>query len=307
MNSEPSQCKEAVRQLIIDAGAVAAGFANVEPVPENQQDIYKHWVNSGHHAGMEYMERYQEVRDNPEELLPGAKTIIVSAFPYVNKQSLRHPLFADYALGKDYHTVLRKALEPVCNHIKTIVANSETRICIDTAPLRERFWASRAGVGYIGLNNQLIVPGAGSAVFIASILWTHSLEPDQSLENKKCLECGKCVKACPTGALNNEGGIDARRCLSYLTIEHRGSFPEDICLNGRIYGCDVCRNACPLDILTDKPILPDFTPDDALMALTADDIENMTQEQFSLIFSKSAVKRAKLEGLKRNVASKGRG
>lgn len=290
----------AIKEMCLRAGAVAAGIAAVGPVDDNAAEVYRRWIESGGNGGMLYLEKYTDIRRNPELLLPGAKTVICCAFAYTSPEFPRSALFADYALGDDYHEVLREALAPVANAL-----DGETRICIDTAPLRERYWAVRAGVGFIGVNNQLIVPGVGSGVFLAEILWTGTTEADKPLETD-CLHCGACVKACPGSALDGEGSMDARKCLSYLTIEHRGAFPEPSQrLAGRIYGCDICRDVCPL-ARSRGPVyvLPALRPRSEILALTLADVKGMSQEKFSSTFRRSAVKRAKLAGLLRNAVAK---
>lgn len=285
-----------------EAGACAVGFACVEPVDSSHAGQFRRWIDRGCNAGMNYLEKYSDVRDNPALLLDGARSILCLAFPYADGTTPHHPLFADYALGRDYHEVLRKHLAPVAAIMEAAVPESRTRICIDTAPIRERYWAAKAGLGIIGLNNQLIVPGIGSAVFLAEILWTADAEPAESRLGQSCLRCGKCIKACPAGAIDGRGPLDARKCLSYLTIEHRGDLPEGISLAGRrIYGCDICRSVCPYNSeALHLPVLDEFKPSDALMSLSLQDIADMEQPQFSALFSHSAVKRAKLAGLKRN-------
>lgn len=290
----------AIKEMCLRAGAVAAGIAAVGPVDDNAAEVYRRWIESGGNGGMLYLEKYTDIRRNPELLLPGAKTVICCAFAYTSPEFPRSALFADYALGDDYHEVLREALAPVANAL-----DGETRICIDTAPLRERYWAVRAGVGFIGVNNQLIVPGVGSGVFLAEILWTGTTEADKPLETD-CLHCGACVKACPGSALDGEGSMDARKCLSYLTIEHRGAFPEPSQrLSGRIYGCDICRDVCPL-ARSRGPVyvLPALRPRSEILALNLADVKGMSQEKFSSTFRRSAVKRAKLAGLLRNAVAK---
>lgn len=296
----PQAIRDLVRQRCVDAGACAVGFAACGPVDDAGRTLYRRWIADGRHASMEYMERYCEVRDNPALLLEGAATIVSCAFAYTSPDTPRHPLFADYALGRDYHTVLRKALGPVVETMQAIVTDSSTRICVDTARIRERYWAQKAGVGFVGLNNQLIVPGVGSAVFLAEILWTEPLPPDVPLD-RCCTRCGACVRACPGHALDGKGGLDARGCLSYLTIEHRGELPEGTRLPARIYGCDICRDVCPM-ARPSAPVrvLPDFAPSSSLMALDAEAILSLDAPAFSALFSKSAVRRVKLEGLRRN-------
>jgi len=247
---------------------------------------------------MEYMERYREVRNDPRQLLEGAKSILCCAFPYAQADDRRSPLICDYAVGDDYHEVLRKRLSAVAGLMEQSEPGSKTRICIDTAPIRERYWAARAGIGFIGLNNQLIVPGIGSKVFLAEILWSAEADYGEA-QTGDCGRCGACVKACPGQALDGSGGIDCNRCLSYLTIEHRGELPDDLCLPGRIYGCDICQDVCPHNRHTAKA-LPEFECRDSIMTLDLARISAITQPEFSAIFTHSAVKRAKLAGLKRN-------
>ncbi len=253
---------------------------------------------------MDYLDRYHDVRRDPRLLLEGARTMVCCAFAYTRAGMARNTYFADYALGEDYHRVLRRRLKPVAAAMEAAVAGSATRICVDTAPLRERYWAQRAGIGFVGLNNQLIVPGIGSAVFLAEVLWTASVKPDEPCTTR-CAECGACMRACPGKALDGLGGMDARRCLSYLTIEHRGDFDPSLRLSGRIYGCDICRDVCPLGRGEDTPdVLPEFEPSPSLMRLSAGDIASMDEDTFGTLFARSAIKRTRLEGLLRNVRAK---
>lgn len=159
----------------------------------------------------------------------------------------------------------------------------------------------QAGLGFIGLNNLLIVPGAGSKVFLAEIFWTVGVEPSAPCSRTACEGCGACVRACPGGALDGYGGLDARRCLSYLTIEHRGELPAELDLrHRRIYGCDVCQDACPHNKLPNAGTIEEFMPSERLMELGLDDVATMTPSAFRSLFRSSAVRRARLEGLRRN-------
>ena len=215
---------------------------------------------------------------------------------------MRHPLFADYALGLDYHEVIRRRLSAAAAEI-TARLGGETRICVDTAPIRERYWAAASGLGFIGLNGQLIVDGIGPKVFLAEILWTVAVTPDRPTGRQSCGGCGACVRACPGKALDGRCGVDARRCLSYLTIEYRGELPDDLRLDGRIYGCDVCQDVCPHNRRDAATTIDEFRPSAELQALTADDILKMEPQDFSRVFSHSAIKRTKLTGLQRNALS----
>jgi len=299
MNSIVSRC-DAIISTAKQAGACAAGFAVAGPLDASETEIFERWIASGRHAGMGYMEKYAELRVDPCTLLEGARSVLCVAFPYGPVRH-RHPLFSDYALGEDYHTVLRALLEPVAAVMEATVPGSATRICIDTAPIRERVWAVRAGLGFIGLNNLLIVPGVGSKVFLSEILWTADAVPSEPIKQKMCEGCGACVAACPGRALDGCGGLDARRCLSYLTIEHRGELPEGLSLAGRrIYGCDVCQDVCPHNSNVANTIIPAFGPSEELEALTLGDVAVISDDDFRRIFRRSVVRRAKASGLRRN-------
>lgn len=292
-------------QLLAEAGATAHGVATVTDVSAEARQRYGAWLAAGRHAGMTYAERYGDVRDNPALLLPGARSLVSVAFSYATRRSqcAGAPRFSRYALGQDYHTVLRRRLQCVADAMQEQYGG-DWRVCTDTAPLRERYWAQQAGVGFIGINNQLIVPGHGSRCFLAEIITTLSLPADEPCA-LTCDGCMRCVAACPGNALCTAGeAVDARRCLSYLTIEHRGELPADANLGRRIYGCDVCQDVCPHNACaTEVAALPEFEPSEELLRLHDADIAAMTPEDFSRIFRGSAVKRCKYVGLMRNFAS----
>ncbi|MDE6144848.1 MAG: DUF1730 domain-containing protein, partial [Muribaculaceae bacterium] len=228
----------------------------------------------------------------------GARSMILVAFPYRTEGELPLPI-ALYARGRDYHEVVREQLRVLAAQIP-----GETRVCVDTAPLRERYWAVRAGLGRIGRNNQLFVPGYGSYCFIGTILTTAELPEHRPFDfgpNDLCGDCECCVRACPGGCILPSGeGIDARKCISYLTIEHRGEFEAGTRLPA-LYGCDVCQRVCPLNRDVAVSPIEEFKPTDRLMELTADDVATMTPEEFSAVFRHSAIKRTKLAGLQRNL------
>lgn len=290
--------REAVREAALAAGAFRCGFAAVGPVDPEAVERYRRWLSEGRHGEMAYLEKYDDVRCDPSLLLEGSRTLISCAFNYT--PAVHHPHIADYALGRDYHEVVRELLSDFAAWLRGRYGG-ETRVCVDTAPLRERYWAVKAGVGYLGLNNYLIVPGAGASFFLGEVLWTGEVEPDEPCR-LHCRGCGACVRACPAGALAADGYVDARRCLSYLTIEHRGDLPSGTPLGEHLYGCDVCRLVCPE--CTGAPVtdIGDFRPSSALMALDRERIANLTQDDFSALFRHSAIRRAKLAGLRRNAA-----
>lgn len=301
MTYSPSRWTDSqLGELLRSCGVSRYGIVRIEAVEPEACAAYRLWIDEGANADMEYLERYSNVRANPGLLLPGARSMICCAFPYWHPQSANAQGIASYALGTDYHETVRRRLTEVAAALAAETP-CECRVCVDTAPLRERYWAQRAGLGTIGRSGHLIIPGAGSYFFLGEILTTLEL-PVTAAEthHSACDGCGRCVRACPTGALRGDGTVDARRCLSYLTIEHRGEFPDGTDLHGCLYGCDICGRVCPCNADPEPTALPEFTPRPEVLALDAAGAAVLTQERFSAIFTHSAVKRAKLAGLRRN-------
>lgn len=293
--------------MVTEAGAAAVGVARLEAVDPSAEELYRQWIAQGKHGGMAYLEKYQEVRHDPRLLLDGAQSLIVAAFSYFTPDLYRHDnpeeehrlRWARYALGRDYHEEVRERLTAVAAAI-TASTGGQCRVTVDTAPLRERYWAVRAGVGFIGINNQLIVPGAGSWCVLGEIVTTLQLDADEP-SHDRCSGCMKCVRFCPGKALDGKGGIDARRCMSYLTVENREEhWSGDTMPGERIYGCDICQEVCPHNSEATATRINAFRPRSEILKLTREDILSMGQEEFSRIFSHSAIKRAKLKGLQRN-------
>ncbi|MDE7452359.1 MAG: tRNA epoxyqueuosine(34) reductase QueG [Paramuribaculum sp.] len=314
MNSSRYQCNRSTLESVLQSphvGAYSFGVAEVAPVDSFDSDLYNLWIGAGLHDSLEYMEKYSEVRADPSLLLGGAKSIIVCAFPYTRPSEVRwHPdalRIASYALGDDYHDVVKRRLNLAVDKMRE-QWGGEYRVCVDTAPLHERYWAVKSGLGYIGLNGLLMIPGAGSCFFLGTILTTLKMTPDKSC-TLNCGNCRRCIACCPSNAIidapedtvKGRTLIDARKCLSCLTIERRGELPANLTLGNRLYGCDTCQSVCPHNRLTEAPEpLPEFQPRPELLSLTKEKVEQMTHEEYCRIFKGSAIKRAKLEGLKRN-------
>lgn len=301
MNSSPSKCTD-LSEILSEAGVVRFGIADISPVAKEASDAYARWIASGRNASMDYLQRYPELRDNPALLLENARSIISCAIPYPAPRDLppMAATIAAYAVGTDYHEIVRTQLETVATHIRATLGG-QTRVCVDTAPLRERYWATQAGLGFIGRNNHLIIPGLGSCFFLGEILTTAHLPASPRPEPRSCGNCRRCIEACPTRALSDNTAVDARRCLSYLTIEHRGDFPPDTDLHGHLYGCDICAAVCPHNLTAPAiSVLPELRPRPALSSLTVEEAADMDQQTFSTLFTHSAIKRTKLAGLRRN-------
>lgn len=294
-----------IKSLLSETGAISAGIIPVDKVDASSVAQYDRWITDGKHGGLHYMERYNDVRANPRLLLEGAKSIIIGAFPYYHRDKpdeQKHYRIARYARGRDYHEVVRDRLNIVANKL-TERYGGTFRICIDTAPLRERYWAQKAGIGFVGKNNCLIVPGYGSYVFIGTIISTLDFDKyDTPLESKFCSNCKKCVDACPGGALSLNGeAVDARKCLSALTLEHRGKFRYPISTSGRIAGCDICQEVCPYNFTVLDIGLPEFAHLSPLCFMSDEEIENLSEQEIKKLTKKSALSRIKSEDFVRNI------
>ena len=299
----------AIRTEALRLGFSACGFAKAEPVSEEMARVLDRWTDKGYHADMQYMERNRHLRLDPTQLVPGCRTLIVVALNYYPKQLLPTEGYqiAYYAYGKDYHRVMKDKLYQLLSYIKTLMPHVGGRAFCDTAPLLERYWAMKAGLGFIGLNRQLIIPGKGSYFFLGVLAVdaeVEGLSDSSTIEGISCGSCKRCLMACPTGALTLDG-IDCRRCLSYLTIEHRGPIPDAIAqkLGHRIYGCDTCQKVCPHNKNAQSTEETAFDMPSEVANLTAQDWRELTPERYKALFKHSAIERAGYEGLMRNITS----
>lgn len=291
--------KDEARQLGFDA----CGFAAAEPVDDDAVQRYSQWIARGEHSCMTWAERYADIRRDPQLLLPGAKSVICLAMNYFPNRirPADAPQFAYYAYGRDYHEVLRDRSRKLAQFIQE-QTGCLSRVCVDSAPMRERYWAQKSGIGFVGLNNMIILPGKGSFFVLCEVITELELTPDAPC-TLTCGECYACEQHCPGQALH-DGVVDTRKCLSCQTIENRDErLPEWIGqrIGNHVYGCDECQLCCPHNRHATPTSIPEFQPTDEFLALDAQSILDMTQEQFSRIFSHSAVKRVKLAGLQRNM------
>lgn len=301
MSSSPYRCDQALDDLLRLSGACAWGVAPAGRISDAEAQAYHAWLLQGNAAGMDYLARNESLRIDTGNLLAGARSIIVTAFAYGNPEGLVPKLnIASYALGADYHHVLKAHLQPVVELLQQ--RGSDARVCVDSAPMAERYWAVRAGIGRIGSNCMLYVPGVGCRVVLASVVTTAVLpcsEAPQSFFRAGCSNCRRCIDACPTGALRGDGTLDARRCINYLTIEHRGDLPEGTDLHGSVFGCDRCTDACPAP----RGVTPvdELLPDSRTLQLDAAALESMSSSAFNRRFRFSPLARAGLKSLLRNL------
>ncbi len=236
----------AVKTLAIEAGFDRVGIAPAGPVPRGE--LFRRWLAGGCHASMAYMARNVEQRLRPDRFLPGARSVICLAVRYASTAPppAAGGVVARYARGRDYHRLLKRRCRELMDAVRRLAPDFQGRAAADSAPVAERSLAAAAGLGWIGRNGCLVVPGLGSYVLLAEIVCNLPLRVDSPLVSQ-CRDCRACLEACPTGAIIGESLIDARRCLSYLTIEHRGEIGETLrpLMGRRIFGCDTCQEACP--------------------------------------------------------------
>ncbi len=303
MSSKSSQCTD-LECCFEGSGVARFAVAKACPVDEEERLRFASWIKEGCHGEMGYLERHLSLRADPSSVLEGVRSVVSCAVPYPSPFGLPpgRSAIAAYALGDDYHEVVRDILSDVALRIREKFGGA-TRVCVDTAPLPERYWAVRSGLGFTGLNGHLIIPGLGSFFFLGEILSTARLPITEKTEDtrRECRRCLRCVKSCPAGALRGDGSVDARRCLSYLTIEYRGEFPPHTDLHGHLYGCDVCGAVCPYNREAPfQPVSPRLLPREAVLRLSVEEAAEMDQKRFSAMFCCSAVKRTKVAGLNRN-------
>ena len=257
------------------------------------------------HGSMSYLERNADLRRDPTKLVEGTQSIIMVAMNYYPKefQSPEQPQFAYYAYGKDYHKVVKKRLQLLLNYIRLEVdPNVQGRCFADSAPILERYWAVQAGLGWRGKNGLLIIPKAGSFFVLGALFVSIKLNPDQ-IQRSRCGDCTRCLDNCPTKALIKEGVMDARRCISYLTIEQQESIPEEFSprLGNQIYGCDICQKVCPWNKYSQASQIEEFKISETIKNISIKQIDDMSDDEFPLLFAGSPIKRAGLKGLKRTL------
>lgn len=295
---------ENIKKYIYELGFDACGFAKAEEIELDIKDKFKIWLDRGYHAEMGYMENHFEKRCNPSLLVEGAKSVISLAMNYYPdvKQENSNPQFAYYAYGKDYHDIVKDKLKQLLAYIETIAPNVQGRVFCDTAPLMERYWAARSGIGFIGKNSLLIIPNKGSFFFLGQVVVNIALDYDKPID-RSCGKCQRCIEACPTHAIVKEKVIDCNRCISYQTIENRGEIDPFVAerMSGYVYGCDICQKVCPWNRFATKTHIEEFKPSSDFLSLNTEGLLNLSEEEYRRIFKGSAVKRAKLDGLRRNI------
>lgn len=314
---------ETIKAEARSLGFDAVGISRLTDYPQNSapstqedsltQRLYGRlmdWLQRGYHGTMAWMERDPVKRANPQRVLPGCRSIISVGMNYLtNHRAHEQPGFgriARYAWGKDYHQILGKKLMQLEARIAALAPNAVTQSYVDTGPIMEKPWAQQAGLGWIGKHSNLVSAQFGSWLLLGEILTTLELDPDEPASDL-CGSCSLCIQACPTGAIVDPYVVDANRCVSYLTIEFRGTreaIPDDVAskMGNRIFGCDDCLDVCPFNLRAEITSEPAFTPSPGTLAPQLDEVGNLEEQTFEETFRESPIRRAKRQGFIRNVA-----
>nr|WP_099600081.1 tRNA epoxyqueuosine(34) reductase QueG [Reichenbachiella sp. 5M10] len=294
-----------IKQKALQEGFMACGIAKADFLAEEAPKLER-WLNQGMHGEMGYMANHFDKRLDPRKLVEGAKTVISLSYNYFPESNLAKEdnyKIAKYAYGKDYHYIIKPKLKTVLQEVIEQVGEVNARVFVDSAPVHERAWAAKAGIGWVGKNSLLLNKKSGSFFFLAEIILDVELDYDSPVKDY-CGTCTKCMDACPTDAIPEPYVVDGSRCISYLTIELRDQIPSEFQgkMENWVFGCDICQDVCPWNRFSKPHQEESFMPHAQLDEWSKSDWEEMTEEVFREVFRGSAVKRAKYEGLKKNVA-----
>jgi epoxyqueuosine reductase len=286
-------------------GFLFCGITKAEFLEEEAPRL-ENWLKQGFQGEMSYMENHFDKRLDPRLLVDGAKSVISLGFNYFNPQKQHDqnaPKISSYAFGQDYHEVIKKKLFLLLDFIRSTIGEVGGRAFIDSAPVLDRAWAKKAGMGWIGKNGNLISKQKGSFFFLAELIVDLELAYDVEPTKDHCGTCTRCLDACPTEAIVAPSVVDGSRCISYLTIELKNEIPQEF--KGKtdnwMFGCDICQNVCPWNRFSVLHNEPAFQPPPELLEMSKRDWEEITEDTFKKVFKNSAVKRTKFAGLKRNI------
>ncbi len=285
-------------------GFLSCGISKAEFLEEEAPRL-ENWLNQNMHGEMQYMENHFDKRLDPTKLVEGSKSVIsllLNYFPSQNQKDPEAPKISKYAYGTDYHFVIKDKLKALLNYIQEEIGDVHGRAFVDSAPVLDKAWAARSGLGWIGKNSNLLTQQVGSFYFIAELIVDLELEYDTPVTDH-CGTCTACIDACPTQAIVDPYVVDGSKCISYFTIELKEQIPSNYRgqFDNWMFGCDVCQDVCPWNRFSKPHNEPLFNPKPELLSMTKKDWEEITQEVFSKVFQKSAVKRTKFSGLNRNI------
>lgn len=294
------QIKEHAKRLgFLSCGISKAGFL------EDEAPRLEQWLAQGHHGSMTYMERNFDKRLDPTKLVPGAKSVVsllYNYYPSAKQSDKEAPKLSKYAYGKDYHFVVKEKLKELMHSIEEEIGEVSGRAFVDSAPVLDKAWAAKGGLGWLGKHTNLISKKTGSFFFIAELIIDLPLEADTPVTDH-CGSCTACIDACPTDAIIAPYQVDGSKCISHFTIELKDAIPQEV--KGKFdnwaFGCDVCQDVCPWNRFSTPHQEPEFEPSPELMNLTKNDWHEVTEVVFNRLFEKSAVQRTQFSGLQRNL------
>jgi epoxyqueuosine reductase len=292
-----------VKQLALQNGFDYCGIAKAQPLDEDARRLEK-WLQQGMHGSMKYMENYFDLRVDPTKLVPGAKSVITLLKNYYPSQLSAESRISKYAYGKDYHEVIKACLRKMIHELQEVTGQFGGRGFVDSAPVLERSWAQRSGLGWIGKNGNLINKQSGSFFFIATLIIDVELNYDDPFAKDFCGNCKRCIEACPTDAILPDKTINGSKCISYFTIELKDEIiPEE--MKGKfgdwVFGCDICQDVCPWNRFSKPHQEEAFQPLPEILNFTTKEWEELSEEAFRKIFKHSPLSRAKYKGLQRNL------
>ncbi len=300
LQNQSSMIKAEARRL----GFAGCGISRAEFLDEDSRHL-KSWLLNGYQGSMDYMKNNADKRVDPRVLVPGARSVISVLLNYSPAKGQTYPdapVLSKYAYGEDYHPVIRSRLKKLLRYIQENITPANGRAFTDSAPVLDRAWAARAGLGWIGKNTNLISPESGSFFFIGSLIVDIPLGYDKPIQDF-CGDCNRCIRACPTQAIISPRILDARSCISYLTIENKGEIGQEYRdkFAGRVFGCDICQDVCPWNRKAVSHQVKEFEPLSGLLEMTCEEWYTLDDEFFTKRFARSAIKRAKFRGLRRNL------
>lgn len=299
----PTTRSQRIKAKAKELGFLACGVARAGRLVEEESSL-EQWLRAGHNGQMDWMTRNVDMRLDPRELVPGAKSVISLAYNYyttARQADPAAPKLSMYAYGRDYHKVVKQRMKPLMAFIKEEYGDVAMRCFTDSAPILEKAWAQKAGIGWRGKHTLVIRQGQGSFFFLAEIVLDLELEPDAPATDH-CGTCRRCIDACPTGAITPYGLI-SNKCISYNTIELKGAIPTDAGdFHNWAFGCDICQQVCPWNRFSTPHQEADFGPKREVLELTAEEWHSLAEERYEKLFFGSPVKRAKYDGLVRNLA-----
>lgn len=301
--------EEIVKNIALDVGFSLVGIASLEPDPRSN-DAFARWLDAGMHGDMAYLARHRPLREDASALLPGARSAVCVALNYYQDVERAQRTmdgsdgrgrFSIYVHGEDYHAVMTRMLAELERRLRLAFPGVSTFACCDTKPISDRSVALRSGIAWLGKNTNVISPEFGSWIFLGEVLTSLELQADEPLETL-CGKCTRCIDACPTGALDTPFALDARRCISYLTIEKRGDIDAELAskIGLDVYGCDTCQSVCPFNRVASESLVFHREDRSPLVDMTLDELATISDDEFREKTKGSAIRRAKAEGMRRN-------